>query len=216
MALVRISRQLLRDVAARIDSMRAHQHTLTVAPLHPSKIDALRAAVLEIVESETWGQHPDLRSKLPAQWKQRVPRVDVRFVASDGGISEEFQIEGPIHVPPYSSSYYIERTLELGRLPPETADKVRAYLEAKEAHKLKYDAVGSQVISFLESCKSLNDAVKKMPNILLYVPQEYKDQLEKKVERSGPGKSDEDDGPATTIDHDLIATVGVFGTINGA
>lgn len=51
--------------------------------------------------------------------------------------------------------------------------------------QLKWDKVSRQVIDYLEACKSINEAVKLMPNIKLYLDKDVIERLERKSERSG-------------------------------
>lgn len=48
----------------------------------------------------------------------------------------------------------------------------------------KWEGIQTQIREFLEKCRTLNEAVKLYPGLRMYVPQEYLDRLDKKVERA--------------------------------
>jgi hypothetical protein len=48
----------------------------------------------------------------------------------------------------------------------------------------KWEGVKTQIREFLEKCRTLNEAVKLYPGLRMYVPKEYLDRVDKKVERA--------------------------------
>jgi hypothetical protein len=50
--------------------------------------------------------------------------------------------------------------------------------------RAKWEGVQIQIRDFLEKCRTLNEAVKLYPGLRMYVPKEYLDRLDKKVERA--------------------------------
>jgi sugar-specific transcriptional regulator TrmB len=53
-------------------------------------------------------------------------------------------------------------------------------MSAIEARWLK---VRKQIVNFLKSCKSLNEALKLWPDVRIYIPDEFIKRVERKVER---------------------------------
>lgn len=215
MALVRVSQQLVSEIEDRIRAIGAKEYTATVAPLDPTKQKPMRDIVRDYAEQKAWEAKPELRHVMPAQWCTKTPRVDVSFFDGDKNYPElRFEIDTTL--PPGTQTgygYFDLRRVPLGGMPLDFQIAVRDYYAKNTAHTEKYNTVRTQIVSFLNSCKSLNDAVKKLPNILLYVPEEYKSRLEKKVTRTGPVEKEEDSTPV--VDTALIASVGVLGAIHG-
>jgi hypothetical protein len=48
----------------------------------------------------------------------------------------------------------------------------------------KWEGVKTQIREFLDKCRTLNEAVKLYPGLRMYVPKEYLDRVDKKVERA--------------------------------
>lgn len=215
MALVRISQQLVSEIEERIRAIGAREFASTVAPFAPTKQKPMCDIVRDYAEKKAWEAKPELRALMPAHWCTKTPRADVTFFDGDKNYPE-LQFGTDVVLPPGTQTgygYFDLRRVSLSEMPLDFQIAVRDYYAKREAHENKYKTVRAQIVSFLNSCKSLNDAVKKLPNILLYVPEEYKSRLEKKVTRTGPVEKEEDSTPV--VDTALIASVGVLGAIHG-
>ena len=65
----------------------------------------------------------------------------------------------------------------------EAVAAVEVDMQIAEIRK-KWEGIQTQIREFLEKCRTLNEAVKLYPGLRMYVPQEYLDRLDKKVERA--------------------------------
>ena len=103
---------------------------------------------------------------------------------------------------------YTEVNLPVSEVPKAFADAGIAYYKTVGEHEEKFEKVKSQVVEFLRGSASLNEALKKYPDIALHVPQKYLDRIEMKA--TAPSK-DTKAKPEVEIDRDLITSMGVLG-----
>lgn len=220
MALVRISQNLVDVVTNRIIGLQTNEIETHHKRANPAADAAIVNEVLTLAERHAWGDHIHLKPMIPSAWLKKEPSIDsvISYPAAEGilGRYPEIKFQVAVTLPPGTSTgyQYYQYNFSIEQLTPESAEKVRAYFTEQEAIRTKFESVKNQVAKFLHSCKSLNDAVKKYPDILLYVPQEYKDRLERKVERGARGEKDEDSS-VPEIDRALITSIGVIGAITG-
>lgn len=179
MAFVGISQNLISRVKNVINNMeRAELKTLGDAPkvlLSPDNPTILRAL---------WGEHLHLKDLIPTTWKSTVEqiRASVRINLSETesktyGYTIGFTsgIEAPM-----THGYY--QIYELQQGTPELAD-IHAYAANHVEITQRWNMVSSKIINYLESCKSLNEAVKTWPDVSIYVDKEDLDRLEVKREK---------------------------------
>jgi hypothetical protein len=214
MSLVRISKQLLKDVESTISSIKQKDYAANVGVLNPKEDAALSAKLFEEGERLIWGEHMHYKTTLPKAWLSHIDRMDVSVVDAKGyRIGDEIQISKKVTLPPnHPHSYgYVEVKVPVGRLPPEFVAQYEAFKAAKEAFDAKYDTIQAQVLGFLKSCKSLNDALKKYPDIALYVPEKYLSVVNEVRERGEREKKDA--APAVQLDRDMLSATGVLGKL---
>jgi len=209
MSLVRISRSLLDAVSTQLNVLSTNAYRATVEPKNPKSDPAMLDAMYAAAEIEVWKAAPHLKDAMPPKWCVTTNRVDVQVKEVPG---QEFQIHKKMVCPPGTSTYgYIDVTVKLRDLPPEFVPRLQEFVTAAGEHDVKYKQVREQVLAFLQSSKSLNDALKKFPDIALYIPQHYLDSANEKTSRSAA--KDKDDVPVMEIDRDLIVATGVVGKL---
>lgn len=71
---------------------------------------------------------------------------------------------------------------------------------------LKYNAIYDQLHRYLNQCPSLNAAVKALPEILMYISEEYKQRMNSKVERA---KTERVAASAESVDVGSLVTAAV-------
>ena len=209
MATVRISKQLLLDVKDEVSAIARTVHTATIKPINPISNKDMVDEVVEIAMLNIWKDFMHLRNVVPMGWLKKVEYVDIKFV----GVAE-VRIERTSYVPPTMSGYtYVETTLTPEQAPAFYRSLV-ACNAAESLHNAKFKAIAEKVGSFLSTCKSLKDALNKYPDLALYIPQKYKDQMaveSARAERSVTTHQDE--AVLTEEDRDLITSTGVVGAI---
>lgn len=213
MATVRISKMLLKEVEAHVESMREATHKATIAPQYPVDNKEFKDKVIAVCMQKVWGAHASIRDIVPKAWLRRPQRMDIKL----GGRSE-LRIEGLFVVPPDAKGYgdsYVEVSLSdeeaeaAGILEP-----LRAYDELASANKAKFKEATEKVLDFLKSCKSVNDALKKYPDTALYLPQGIKDTVDRVVERNeAEEKGAQFLAVLTEEDRNALTATGVVGTL---
>jgi len=209
MATVRISKQLLLDVKDEINTISRNVHAATIKPLDPVSNKDMVDEVVEIAMPNIWKDCMHLKNVVPVEWLKKVAYIDIKFPDIP-----EIRLERTCYVPPTMTGYtYVEVALTPEQAPAFYSSLV-AYNTADDLHKHKFQGIREKVLSFLSACKSLKDALNKYPDLALYIPQKYKDQMaveSARAERSVTTHQDE--AVLTEEDRDLITSTGVVGAI---
>lgn len=226
MALVRISRKLLDDVELVISNMQNTELNSSSGDGSPATPQELYAAAMEAA----WVEAPQLQAVLPKSWGKYAEQLDVHICNEDG--KKQYHWYRTISVKEVSANltkFFLPHNFGSDYrpdiyVPPSIWNKYptianqTAYTskqaELREGVLTKYNGVKMQVKTFLNSCKSLNDAVKKWEGVLLYIPSDYKRELDRVVERAPRTKQEKPvlDGE---IDIDQLTTIGIMHKMGG-
>jgi hypothetical protein len=98
---------------------------------------------------------------------------------------------------------YLEANVDMAGV-----QNVLNYLERIELNaeiKARWAKVEGDIMAFLGKCKSLNEALKLWPGVKMYIPREYIERVERKVERKVREKEILDDTPVDTLTAAAIA-----------
>jgi len=228
MAHVGISQALITEVKDTIKGMAFKERDMELEKLHstlplvdqeigynkltPEQADELFHAI--------WKEHADIRSRIPDNWCTSRNDFDVRWSETgEGGATEDWRFKVRMGhgknywFPPSTSSYDPIRV----NARPSFATKYVEYTRARrviiKAVEEKYYTISNQVVGYLQSCKSLNAAVKALPDIKLYIPREYLERMEVKTERNHSAKAAEH---AAIVDTTLIVSTAVMHKFLGA
>jgi len=180
MAYVRKTESLVMGIRRTVRDMR----TKAAQPFRTGDIengtpeyDALRS----VVETVGWKAAPELRSKMPSEWKTNHNEVIVEVSVPNKEVLTQRvkNTSGKMfHMPPnFSSSFYSGQLKINGSdLPPiltawfdTTDDKKKKY----EAITEKFQTLETKLEMFMQQHASLNAALKDMPELELYVPDEF-------------------------------------------
>lgn len=179
---VAISNRLLGDVEDNIEKMRRAE----VAQVNPNDKKPTLSAGNPEIKRLLWGEHQALEHQLPNKWKREVQqlRVTLAVEVAPNEYSDfyaELAVNGTLYAPPDFVSYTpVKIGPDVCALYPEWIEWRAAVKEAAEIEN-RWRKVRDQVRAFLGKCKSLNEALKVMPAIALYVPQKYLDKIEQKA-----------------------------------
>ena len=180
MAYVRKTDTLVDAIDRKVQQMRDaaqkphEQKELSVGSL---AYDAVREHAL----ASMWSEAPSLRSQMPADWCARPHRIDVHIYDEYGGkrlrlaYVDSYDAD-PILVPPKNSSYAPDCKVKYDDLPP----LAQAWMDDNTERAAKceeiwaqFGVVRQQLAAFMRQHSSLNSALKEMPEIELYVPDDY-------------------------------------------
>jgi hypothetical protein len=228
MAHVGISQQLISDVKDSIARMANKERAMEIEVLHtklPSTPQEIGYASLDTEQRDelfkmVWKEHADIRSRIPDNWCVSHNELVLRWNETrEDGVPEDWRFKvrmghGSNYWLPPTSSYY-DPVRVASR--PSFASKYVEYSRAEQligkAIKEKYDTIVSQVTGYLKSCRSLNAAIKALPDIKLYIPSEYLDRVGKRTERTVSAKAEEH---AAVVDTTLLVSTAVMHKFLGA
>jgi hypothetical protein len=224
MAYVGISQKLLEDVSRNIRMMKEKERNAFVTP--PSSLE-LNEAPAEIV-ALLWGEYRHLEPVLPAKWKGKNTSVDLNFELKDEDgkvLSKSYftvKYANEIVVPPNVSNYRFDVYLPEGVCPaiPEAEAYYKWTIEMGGI-ELRWGKVRTQMLEFLKSCKSLNEALKLWPDVRIYIPSEYLKRVEQKTERAQAAEAHISKAAAALANMDTDAAISaamtarLMGTMQG-
>lgn len=217
MATVRITKDLINQIKTNINNIGITVLEKTIKTLDPISQPDIKAELVEVGLTAAWGKYMHLRNVIPSEWFVKKERLDIRV----GDISEIRIYADNLMLPPKlangksNSLSYFEVQLPASAVKPETYDVLLSYQSKVRAHEDKYKGITQIVTQYIESSKSLNDAIKRFPDIALYVPDSIRARLDEKVERksrtsnAAPLAQPE----LTEEQRQLISSTGVLGTL---
>jgi len=188
MAYVAISSALVNSTQNNIIKMRDKEKE-TVPSVAERISTHNKDANLELL---VWGNHLHLRDQMPDDWKAMVNRVCARvyYEWAEGKQAQfdfTFECADPMEVPRTDNhSYYghqikVENNTHL--LPQQARDAIE-YNKFLRVTDDKWSDIKSKVTQFLESAKSLNEALKLWPALSLYISDSYIDRVNNNTKRS--------------------------------
>lgn len=218
MTYVAVTKNLLKDVKQNIADMERNE--ISTLPQAGAQAEVIRndPAAVEIIETALWQELYDLKPRLTKYSKNMF--LDLQFTK-----------------PPTRGIGYYELRLENYDIPRIfVKDSYQSYFELKLdpashplfqkfvdnevfAHEVRarWSKVSTQVAVFIESCKSVNEAVKLWPDVERFLPPEVRVKLAEKATRSSSGKSSSA-GQETLkkVDIDLVNMSSVLARLGGS
>jgi hypothetical protein len=85
--------------------------------------------------------------------------------------------------PPGTSSYRHDIGIPVNTCPIPQAEDYLKWSKEMATIEMRWGKVREQIVAFLKSCKSLNQALKLWPDVRIYIPDEFIKRAERKVER---------------------------------
>lgn len=183
MAYVSISQDLRNAVRSKINNMKDMERKGIKCP---ESIQDRSVPVTPELEQLVWGEHYHLKPLMPQEWLRETESANfITNVTFENGASKKvgFRVIFPskMATPPNTDRYGHEVYLPADH--PAVPDLIAYHTEMRNIDK-RWADVGSQIMEFLGACKSLNQAIKLWPDVRIYIPEEYLERAERKVERS--------------------------------
>jgi hypothetical protein len=229
MALVRISKALIHDVENGIKSFASKVYDDTIATICPTAATNRSSdpAVIEFCERKLFGDDYHLKALVPGKWLKHPTRFDLHVRDVNNGNSLTYYVEAApgavLNAPPTVSDYAPDIVVTLEEFSlidgiQEFFAQKALFTEARKVHVEKFNTILTQVLTFLNGSKSLNDAVKKYPDIKLWIPQSYLTELDRVVERTSRAAKEKADqeSAVSELDLSLLASMGVMKTIQAS
>jgi hypothetical protein len=190
MAFVAISTRLRDDVRNQIRLKQNQELALIPKPAqHLIQPDDPR------VIERFWGEYAHLRDVVPKEWCTKVDSLQLTtsYERTPGDLNSTDTMNvsvgivgGVILGAPKTDTYYPR--IKVPSDAPEVAEYVTAAQRQYEV-VTKWNKVATDVLSFLTSCKSLNEALKLWPDVRIYIPQSYIDKAEEKSVKAKAAES---------------------------
>ena len=181
MAFVGISQKLISDVRNACQRM-CQAELNTVGDISNVKITEHDHWFKELC----YGEHLHLMQTIPQEWTRSF-RGYGNFSVTEGEYRYNIGTQAPDSVggmPPNHQDYgSFTVSVDDPRLPEEIKAMVHKLRERKEIER-RWNTVRNNVCEFLESCKSLNEAIKLWPDVEHYIPKEYVERVLQKREKS--------------------------------
>jgi len=157
-----------------------------------TKESAEYEAIRNCVESVSWKGAPQLKQQMPDEWLDglKAKNVDVKIVAPescpDSG-DVNIYLEGDFTLSPAHASAGHSYSGNRGKMTLEEADfppllmtwfkSGKSNESIKKSLQDKFNKIEEQLKSFMEQHASLNTAIKELPQIEQYIPEEYMEKL---------------------------------------
>ena len=188
MAYVAISKQFIEDVKYNINNMRnTETNSLGQAPT----IEATRE-ILDMVEAQEWGEYLHLKDVIPDKWCVHAEGVrlwihypvdnemnDTKIHMTDLHASPSQAVT--FRVPPDGDRWCTSLKVMLQDFP--VANALIAYVKSAEEVHERWTITRNKVVDYLNACKSLNEALKAYPDLVHYIPAQYRVRVKEIVVR---------------------------------
>jgi hypothetical protein len=218
---VAISQRLINETQVVI-KLRKSQEVL--APTTYSVADHEAA----LIEKLRFGEHADIGRQIPEEWLWGTTSIEAKVINGgelvmgaylDRKVTFNFEDDG-VRVPfdltrnTYDhklGGYVIHRVIDVKEF-PQVQEVIKA-MQERDAVNIKYAKIHREVTNFLESCKSLNEAIKLWPHITSYVPESYVKKTHEKIT-----KVKEESKAASVlanIDTDMLTASAVLSKLQG-
>jgi hypothetical protein len=192
---VAISSDLKSRVRSTINKMRGFE----VAEALPSLDNPITIPANDLLYAVDWREHLHLRDQMPVAWLRKAERsvtMRVTFLHADQErkMSLGYQRTGlDFYYRPRDDWGYYDAVLEtteeyLLSLPKDTQGldiTLKRIADQKQLLEIdaRWGSITNDVMGLLNACRSLNEAVKLVPGIKLYVDRDDVERMERKAER---------------------------------
>lgn len=199
MAYVAITKELINRVEGKINAMRNNEVGATCPEL--SKDYAIDAS--HIYNLSVWGsEHLHFLADIPKDWLAKQDNANVNIVGDHyvdgvhiGAIKKSVRFNGmaSAYARPskdywnrISGEIHIDALRALPDFTPGRTECIDRFMDAcTEAEiEAKWKKVKDDIVGFLKKCKSLNEGLKLLPTLRMYIASEDLERVEKKVSRS--------------------------------
>lgn len=202
MAYVAITKELINRVEGVIRAMRNNEVHVTCPDLNKDYlIDASHIYNLSVWEPE----HLHLMADIPKEWLAKIDNAYVTIVGDhnvDGRdgvatrtVKKQVRFNGMTMAYARPSKDYWNRAAgeihidQLRALPDGITGRTECidrFMDACTEAEIdaKWEKVRFDIVGFLNKCKSLNEAIKLLPTLRMYLAKEDIDRLERKIERA--------------------------------
>lgn len=199
MALVRITTKLVDEVRNQCEHMRVAEVNQYVGGFDTTFSGQLNN---EFLERMLWGEHLHLANQIPEKWltKSDSLSAELNKKNEEGQITASLSInfrDVKIRLRPGYAGYNrlminmnaLDQYADTFTIIEQLRESMDKHIRTMEISR-KWDKTKEEVTVFLRKCKSLNEAIKLFPAIVMYVPKSYQAEVERKITREKVDRSD--------------------------
>jgi hypothetical protein len=187
MSYVGISGELINNVENHISRMRNKERDAFTTPVSMLELSEAPQEVVELL----WGEHAHLQNLLPEKWMTKNTGVDLHlnYTLDDSPDANKYsttftvKYSTQLMAPPGTSGYRHDISVPMNTCPISLAEDYLKWSKEMSAIEARWATVRKQIVNFLKSCKSLNEALKLWPDVRIYIPEEFLKRVAHKVER---------------------------------
>lgn len=199
MATVYITNELKDRVRTKINSMRKAERSSDI----PNFQIATNLDVSQLYNLGCWGKdNVYLCDLIPKSWLQKVDEGQIVFFSEIEGsnfVKTSMRFIGlkNAYARP-KDGYYAKTDAELSieyvrSLPEDTLGRAQILHHCEQAVisteiDLRWNKVVDDIVGFLSKCKSLNEAIKLFPNVVMYLDSDDLERVKRKIERTSERK----------------------------
>jgi hypothetical protein len=193
MASVEITNRVNDCIFAALDKSLRVRFDLLVwpsSPHHPDNIAKHAELIVMQMKDVVWGSHAHLEAQMPDNWLRKHNGIYVVYPAKvrleGGSISVQVYKTPALNSRPENILRLCDETTIANAVPMSDAlvASMVEYMEALAEQKAFEDNTRSSMKILLDSCRTLNAAVEKYPELTMYIPQQYMDRMNAKVVRT--------------------------------
>lgn len=186
MAYVRKTDTLVYGIKNTVEQMQRKAQ----APYEEHSVEQGTPAYKELCRvmlQAAWAEAPDLKSAMPPAWCSRSDRADLHIAMPNGpveGVRMNAPANAEFHWPPNFSSYSPDVKIHYSQLGDDATTWFDKRDERKAKHteiRDKYVAIRDKLEAFMGQHASLNSALKAMPELELYVPEDFMERIRAKT-----------------------------------
>ena len=217
MAYVRKTDTLVSDILYKVQAMsraaEADVDTETKVKLE----SPIHKSIYKSIMDAAWSLAPEMRDTMPKAWQYECTRLDVSFRSSDDKFLHSLDFDPSSEIPlmlptprrdlgRYGDSIVVREqfmdSTAMSWLEDATAGKAKV-----DSIRKQFDEVYSQIKLYLDTKTSLNVALKDMPELELYVPEDYM----RKIREPNPtrAKVAKPDVEEVEVNRAQLATLGI-------
>jgi hypothetical protein len=197
MAYVRKTDMLIDGIRQKVRDMKRQAqglHQSNAVEYGTPEFDAFRDAA----ETAAWEDAPEFRGKLPKEWLLRKNQVTIRIKDASSHTSLQLRMPNDEHIVfPKGSRVDDSYSCSVNVLPHHCNTIARQWLDSAVDRARRYEETGKQfdeverqLMAYMQRHGSLNTAIKEMPELEMYVPEEF---LRKLRAASAPRSKKSDD-----------------------
>ena len=175
------------------------------------KYEPVMSVDSDFINRTVWKEYLHLKTQMPGKWLHSTENINVEFKVGEKTATHGFKMASPYLIPPRVAPYQVHEIPDT-ETDPEFLNCLRYYSVLLEIHA-RWNKVDKDVRNFLNSCKSLNEAVKLWPDVTMYINPEDINRMGVKREKA---RESEALAALASMDTDMLVGAAVISRMSQA